>query len=86
MLRRYVRSTQTPAAAAAAAKGGQTWWDSRGGRGGVWTDNKVWMGWGDVCGGFEGEVFGDGKGVWGREEGEVRMVNSFGKVIIGEDE
>lgn len=86
LLRRYVRSSQTHAAAAAAAKGGQTWWDTRGGRGGVWTDNRNWMQWGEVCKGTEEMVFGDGKGVWGKEEGEVRMVNSFGKVIIGDDE
>lgn len=86
LLRRYVRSTQTPAAAAAAAKGGQTWWDTRGGRGGVWTDNRNWMEWGDVCKGVEEELFGDGKGVFGKEEGEIRMVNSFGKVIIGDDD
>lgn len=85
LLRRYVRSTQTLAAAEAAAKGGQTWWDSRGGRGGVWTDNANWMEWGDVCKGTEDKVFGDGKGVWAKEEGEQRMVNSFGRVIIGDD-
>lgn len=86
LLRRYVRSTQTPAAAETAAKGGQTWWDTRGGRGGVWTDDRNWMGWGNVCKGAEEKVFGDGKGTWEKEEGEIRMVNSFGKVIIGDDE
>ena len=85
LLRRYVRSTQTKAAAAAAARGGQTWWDRRGGRGGVWTDDGRWMGWGQVCKGCEDEVFRDGKGVWMKEEGERRWVNSFGKVIIGDD-
>ncbi|KAL6715316.1 hypothetical protein ACLMJK_007581 [Lecanora helva] len=86
LLRRYVRSTQTHAAYHAAAAGGQSWWDRRGGRGGVWTDGGNWMGWGEVCKGVEGEVFGDGKGEWGKEEGERRWVNSFGKVIIGEEE
>ena len=85
LLRRYVRSTQTYAAEAAAARGGQTWWDRRGGRGGVWTDGGHWMNWGEVCRGAEEEVFADGKGVWEKEEGERRVVNSFGKVIIGED-
>jgi len=27
-----------------------------------------------------------GLGVWGKEEGQRRVVNSFGKVIIGDDE
>lgn len=86
LLRAFIRSTQGKTAAAAAAKGGQTWWDSRGGRGGVWTDRGEWLAWGEVCKGCEQAVFDDGKGVWGREEGDPRVVNSFGKVIIGEDE
>ena len=86
LLRQYIRSSQTPTAAAAAAKGGQTWWDSRGGRGGVWTGNGEWMAWGEVCKGCEEEVFADGMGEWGREEGVRKVINSFGKVIIGEDE
>lgn len=85
LVRRYIRSTQTRQAAAAAAAGGQTWWDMRGGRGGVWTDRKIWMSWWDVCKGTEEEVFGDRKGAWGREEGSRKVVNSFGRVII-EDE
>ena len=86
LLRAFIRSTQGKTAAMAAARGGQTWWDSRGGRGGVWTDRGEWLAWGEVCKGCEDEVFMDGKGVWGREEGDPKVVNSFGKVIIGEDE
>ena len=86
LLRRYIRSTQTHAAASAAARGGQTWWDSRGGRGGVWTDNGVWMSWGEVCKGCEEKIFADGKGVWEKEEGERKLVNAFGTVIIGDDD
>ena len=52
----------------------------------MWTDGGVWLAWGDVCKGCEEVVFGDGKGVWGMEEGDPKVVNSFGKVIIGEDE
>ncbi|KAF7856994.1 hypothetical protein EAF04_009754 [Stromatinia cepivora] len=39
---------------------GETWWDLRGGRGGVWTGERVWVEWGEVCGGeeFEEGVFG----------------------------
>ena len=31
-------------------------------------------------------VFGDGKGVWGREEGSSKVVNSFGRVMSGDDD
>ena len=56
------------------------------GRGGVWTDNSEWMSWSDVCpAGTETEVFGDGKGVFGKEESDGRVVNSFGKVLIGDE-
>ncbi|KAL9126872.1 MAG: hypothetical protein Q9217_004153 [Psora testacea] len=86
LLRRFIRSTQSPEAATAAANGGQTWWDQRGGRGGVWTDQGTWMGWGEVCKGVEDAVFGDGKGVWAKEEGDGKVRNSFGKVLVGEDD
>lgn len=87
LLRAFIRSTQGQTAADAAARGGHSWWDTRGGRGGVWTDHGHWMSWGEVCKGYEGAVFKDGKGVWGEEEGgERRVVNSFGKVIVGVDE
>ncbi|KAL8712674.1 MAG: hypothetical protein Q9220_003206 [cf. Caloplaca sp. 1 TL-2023] len=85
LLRRFIRSTQTRKAAQAAAAGGQTWWDMRGGRGGVWTDNGVWMSWNDVCKETEDEVFQDGKGIWGKEEGSRKVTNYFGTVMI-EDE
>ncbi|KAL8933482.1 MAG: hypothetical protein Q9216_006342 [Gyalolechia sp. 2 TL-2023] len=86
LVRRYIRSTQTRQAAAAAAAGGQTWWDKRGGRGGVWTDNAVWMSWGEVCKKTEDEVFQDGKGRWGREEGSQKVTNSFGTVLIADED
>lgn len=86
LLRRFIRSSQTSHAAASAAAGGLGWWDSRGGRGGVWTDNYEWMAWGEVCKGTEDEVFGDGKGVFGKEDGSGRVVNAFGKVLVGDDE
>ncbi|ATZ49669.1 hypothetical protein BCIN_05g00890 [Botrytis cinerea B05.10] len=39
---------------------GGIWRDGRGGRGGVWTGERVWVEWGEVCGGeeMEEEVFG----------------------------
>ena len=86
LLRAFIRSTQGKTAAAAAAKGGLNWWDKRGGRGGVWTDGNEWLSWGEVCKGCEDEVFADGKGVWGFEEGDPTVRNSFGKVVIGQDD
>ena len=86
LLRRYMRSSQGARAAAAASAGGQSWWDMRGGRGGVWTDNKLWMSWGEVCKATEDIVFADGQGTWGSEEGPRQEVNMFGKTMIaGED-
>lgn len=41
LLHRYMSSPQTSAAAKAAAKGGDSWWDLRGGTGGVWTDQGM---------------------------------------------
>ena len=83
LLRRFVRSTQTLEAADAADKGGKGWWDLRGGRGGVWTNKATWMPWNEVCRRVEDAVFGDGKGVFGQEEGDGRVVNKFGKVVVG---
>ncbi|KAI4237093.1 MAG: hypothetical protein LQ352_007959 [Teloschistes flavicans] len=86
LLRRFIRSTQTRKAAQAAAAGGQTWWDKRGGRGGVWTDNAEWMSWNDVCKKTEEAVFGDGKGAWGWEEGGRKVTNFFETVIVEDEE
>jgi len=77
LLRRYLRSPSGPIAAHAAAVGGDAWWDMRGGRGGVWTERREWLGWGEadgVCGTLDlvQIAFGDGKGMWleeGRGEG-----------------
>ncbi|KAF7934517.1 hypothetical protein EAE99_002968 [Botrytis elliptica] len=39
------------------------WIDGRGGRGGVWTGERMWIEWGEVCGGEEmDEVWGKGDG------------------------
>ena len=83
LLRRYIRSSQGLAAAKSAAEGGLDWWDMRGGQGGVWTDMRTWMSWEDVCAKTEDEVFADGRGVWGQEKGEAKVVNEFGTVISG---
>ena len=73
LLRRYLRSPSGPIAAHAAAVGGDAWWDMRGGRGGVWTERREWLGWGEadgVCGTLDlvQIAFGDGKGMWLEEE------------------
>lgn len=85
LLRRYIRSSLGPVAAQEAAEGGLNWWDTRGGRGGAWTDKGIWMGWPEMCAETENEVFADGKGLWGKEEGDGKVVNAFGKVISGGD-
>lgn len=86
LLRRYVRSGIGRNAARAADAGGLNWWDTRGGRGGVWTDFGTWMNWKDVCRRTEDAVFADGKGAWGREEGDPKLMNSFGLVLIDGDD
>lgn len=86
LLRRYIRSVHGRNAAYAAARGGLNWWDTRGGRGGVWTDKGAWMSWEEVCKNTEDEVFADGKGIWQNQEEGDRVVNSFGKVVYGQDD
>jgi hypothetical protein len=86
LLRRYVRSGIGRNAARAADAGGLKWWDTRGGRGGVWTDFGTWMNWKEVCRRTEDAVFADGKGAWGREGGDPKLVNSFGLVLSGGDD
>ena len=85
LLRHYMRSPQGLDAASAAAIGGPTWWDMRGGKGGVWTDHGTWMDWNEVCRKTEDEVFMDGKGRWGREDDSWQITNAWGKSIIGDE-
>jgi len=90
LLRQYLRSPDGPIAAQAAADGGDKWWDLRGGKGGVWTDKGEWLELSEVCGGFEEEVFADGKGRFGKEEvagfkaGPV--YNKFGILVEGKED
>ena len=70
LMRRYLRSATGHVGAVEADNGGENWWDLRGGVGGVWTDNAVFMEWSDVCGSHDMAVFGDGLGELGREEGK----------------
>jgi hypothetical protein len=97
LLRSYFRIAQTPLAFHKAAVGGDTMWDARGGRGGVWTaENDMWLPWGEidgVCGALEQleRVFGDGKGVWlhetepGNEEERLRVEAERAKKIEEEE-
>lgn len=83
LLRRYMRVPLEFDAAQTALLGGQEWWDLRGGKGGVWTDRGQWLGYAEVCVGFERDVFEDGFGPWGKEFGEPSgpVLNQFGSVI-----
>jgi hypothetical protein len=87
LMRLYIRSPDGPIAAKAAARGGDKWWDLRGGKGGVWTDKGQWLEWNEVCGAFDEEVFRDGKGEFGKESEEVGgqkvVYNAFGQVVEG---
>lgn len=70
LLRKYLRTPQSPIGYHTAAVGGDRLWDQRGGRGGVWTEKEaLWLPWGEVdgvCGTVKEvtEVFGDSKGIW----------------------
>lgn len=76
LLRRAFRLPQSPLGAHFATVGGDQMWDSRGGRGGVWTEaNDLWLPWGEVdgvCGTVKqmDQIFGDKKGVWLHEHEE----------------
>ncbi|KAI9728903.1 MAG: hypothetical protein M1834_007161 [Cirrosporium novae-zelandiae] len=85
LLRKYMRSPQGPKAFHEASIGGYQWWDSRGGKGGVWTDMGEWLGWSEICKGYDEGLFDDGKGEWGNEEGGamIPVYNSFGKLVAG---
>lgn len=75
LLRNYLRTPQSPLGYHDSLVGGDRSWDTRGGRGGVWTAaESAWYAWGEsdgVCGRLStlNEVFEDEKGVW-LHEGE----------------
>lgn len=81
LLRQHMRTPQRPIIV-----GEEIMWDRRGGKGGAWTDKGIWMDWAEICGGFEEQVFGDGLGRWGKEEGTRKVYNGFGKLLIGEED
>jgi len=83
LLRASIRSSEGTEAARLAASGKAA--HAKGGQGGVWFPNGHWMEWGDVCGGFEEELFGDGMGPWGKEGGGHPEYNRLGLLISGEE-
>lgn len=87
LLRRYVRSAHDFDAAQSALLGGQDWWDMRGGRGGLWTDDENWVTLSEVCEGQERDLFDDDLGPWAKENGDpdVPVYNQFGSLIKGKE-
>ncbi|KAF7719797.1 Uncharacterized protein PECH_006900 [Penicillium ucsense] len=85
LLRRYVRSAHDLDTAQSALLGGQDWWDMRGGRGGLWTDDENWVTISEVCQGQERDLFDDDLGPWGKENGDpdAPVYNQFGNLIKG---
>lgn len=83
LLRNYFRTPQSPNGYHNSLVGGDRAWDTRGGRGGVWTESEqAWLPWGEVdgvCGTLTQlkDVFHDGKGVWLHEletDGETKRL------------
>ncbi|KAJ5174567.1 uncharacterized protein N7482_000444 [Penicillium canariense] len=87
LLRRYVRSSHGFDAAQSALLGGQDWWDMRGGRGGLWTDDGNWVTLSEVCEGQERDLFDDDLGPWAKENGDPAepVYNQFGNLIKGKE-
>ncbi|KAJ5722516.1 hypothetical protein N7488_000551 [Penicillium malachiteum] len=87
LLRRYVRVSHGFDAAQSALLGGQNWWDMRGGRGGVWTDEENWVTLSEVCEGQERDLFDDDLGPWAKENGDPDepVYNKFGNLIHGKE-
>ncbi|KAJ5092938.1 hypothetical protein N7456_008799 [Penicillium angulare] len=87
LLRRYMRSSHGFDAAQSSLLGGQNWWNTRGGRGGVWTDDENWVTYSDVCEGQERDLFDDDLGLWAKENGDPDepVYNQFGNLLYGKE-
>ncbi|KAL3482269.1 hypothetical protein BJX99DRAFT_217673 [Aspergillus californicus] len=88
LLRKYIRSQTGFDAAQMALLGGQNWWDSRGGAGGVWTDKGEWIDYPEVCSGFERDLFDDDLGGFGEEDGGQyggAVYNQWGNLVKGRE-
>lgn len=77
LLQSYLRGASSKEVASQAAVGGERWWDSRGGRGGVWTTGGEWIDAGELCGEFGAEIFSDGLRGW--ESGYYDVVDAVAK-------
>ncbi|CBF83277.1 predicted protein [Aspergillus nidulans FGSC A4] len=87
LLRKYMRS-QTGFDAAQHALLDQNFWDVRGGVGGVWTDKGEWIDYPEVCSGFERDLFDDGLGPFGEEDGGEYggpVYNQWGNLVKGRE-
>ncbi|EEH34450.2 hypothetical protein PAAG_05499 [Paracoccidioides lutzii Pb01] len=63
-------------------------WNVRGGKGGLWTEDNLWMDWSRTCKGVEEQVFGDKWGLWGEELGfdyQAPVFNKFGLLVKGKE-
>lgn len=87
LLRKYTRSSQGFDAAQSSLLGGQEWWDMRGGRGGLWTDDENWITISEVCEGHERDLFDDGHGPWAKEKGDPDepVYNHWGNLVTGKE-
>lgn len=85
LLRKYVRGNHGFDAAQSSLLGGEDWWDTRGGRGGIWTHDESWVPFAEVCNGEERDLFDDGFGLWSKEDGnpDDAVYNQFGNLIKG---
>jgi len=81
MLRNAFRTTEGAINAKSAASGGDDQWDTRGGKGGIWTQDGTWLAWGEICRGHEDELFGDGQGLWRLEGGDHAKWNEHGYLV-----
>lgn len=88
LLRKYVRDSHGFDAAQSSLLGGQDWFEVRGGRGGIWTDDENWITFADVCNGEERDLFDDGLGPWSKEHDnpDVPVYNQYGSLIAGKEE
>ncbi|KNG45876.1 hypothetical protein DDE82_003842 [Stemphylium lycopersici] len=98
LLRNYFRTPQSPDGYHNSLVGGDRYWDTRGGRGGVWTEaEQIWLPWGEVdgvCGSLAQlkEVFADGRGVWlheleeNGEQGRLNAQEEFAKKVMEQRE
>jgi hypothetical protein len=54
----------------------------------VLTDRDEWLEWGQLCKGFEDQVFGDPFGLWGQEDSgafDAPVYNHFWMFIMGKE-